>query len=273
MVIKMLLFFIGFVAVIIGVFLLYVFILVRPERRRGTDRTLLCHYAHRGLHGGGVPENSLAAFKKAVAEGYGIEMDLQLSADGEVMVFHDYTLDRMTECEGKLSSYTAAELQSMRLKTAAGVLTEETIPTLRRVLAAVDGAVPLLIELKGESLDASLCPAADAILRDYKGAYCVESFNPGLLFWYRRHRRDVLRGQLYTDVYRDKGKTAHYFLLSLMVLNVFARPQFIACNRLYDENFCVKLTTRLFRAPRLTWTIRSEEERVGGWMIFENIRP
>ncbi len=269
----MLRFFIGLIAVAVGLFLFYVFILVRPGRPRNVDHALFCHYAHRGLHGGEIPENSLAAFKKAAEKGYGIEMDLQLSSDGEVMVFHDYTLERMTEGRGKLSSHTAAQLRSMDLKTGDGTLTRESIPTLREVLAVVDGAVPLLIELKGEDLDTSLCRAADRILRTYRGAYCVESFNPMLLWWYRRHRGDVLRGQLYTDVYRDRGRTPHYFLLSQMVLNVFARPQFIAYNRLYAENFCVKLTTKFYGAPWFTWTVRSEDERVDGKMIFENIHP
>ncbi len=269
----MLHFIIGLAAVLAGLFLVYVLILVRPGRQRHPAPALFTHYAHRGLHGGDVPENSLAAFRRAAEAGYGIELDLQLSSDGEVMVFHDYTLERMTEAEGTLSSHTAAQLRQLRLKTADGAITEETIPTLREVLAAVDGRVPLLIELKGESLDTSLCPRADEILSSYKGAYCVESFNPMLLFWYRRHRGGVMRGQLYTDVFRDRGRKVHYFLLSLMVLNVFARPQFIACNRLYERNLCVRLVTELYRAPKFTWTVRSEEERARGWMIFENIRP
>ncbi len=261
-------------AFVLLLILVYLFILVRPAGRLRTASPLLFgHYAHRGLHNEEIPENSLAAFRHAVKHGYGVELDLQLSADGKVMVFHDYTLDRMTAHSGKLSDYTAAELQRMYLKNRLGEMTKETIPTLRQVLESVSGAVPLLIELKGENLNTALCPAADAILQKYKGAYCVESFNPVLLRWYKKHRRSILRGQLYTDVFHDNKRLPHYFLLSLMVLNVMSRPHFIACNQKYRRNLPVRLTTGFFGAERFTWTVRSEEERVDGYMIFENIRP
>ena len=136
----------------------------RRRRRKFADSSLICPYAHRGLHGEGVPENSLAAFKKAVENGHGIELDLQLSADGEVMVFHDYTLKRMTGEAGLLSEKTAEELRSLRL---AG--TDEHIPTLREVLELVDGQVPLLVELKGENLSAALPPKADEIRSSLRG--------------------------------------------------------------------------------------------------------
>ncbi len=270
----MLHFFLVFFAAVLLLILLYLFVLVRPAGKlKNASPLLFGHYAHRGLHDENTPENSLAAFRQAVEHGYGMEFDLQLSADGEVMVFHDYTLDRMTGHSGRLSDYTSAELRGMRLKNRSGEMTEETIPTLREVLDTVKGAVPLLIELKGESLNTAICPAADSILQGYKGAYCVESFNPVLLGWYKKHRRDVLRGQLYTDVFRDNKPWPHYYLLSLMVLNVMARPHFIACNRKYKKNFPVRLTTGFFGAVRFTWTVCSEEERVDGYMIFENIRP
>lgn len=268
---------IGVGAVLLCLISVYLLVLVRPgHRKSGTDDgRLFCHYAHRGLHGGEIPENSLAAFRKAAEEGYGMELDIQLSADGEVMVFHDDTLDRMTERKGRLSDYTAAELSAVRLKTGEGVLTDETVPTLRQVLETVDGAVPLLIELKGESTDTSLCPAADRILREYSGPYCVESFNPMLLFWYRKHRGDVLRGQLYTDVYREKGKNPLNLLLSLMALNVLSRPHFAAYDRKYRKKLPVRIAVGLFGAVPFVWTVRSEPERGtdGEYMIFENIRP
>ncbi|MBE6598158.1 MAG: glycerophosphodiester phosphodiesterase [Ruminococcaceae bacterium] len=260
--------------IIVLLFLLYVFVLVRPGRKpKNVDPALYCHYAHRGLHGGATPENSIEAFRKAAENGYGIELDIQLSADGEVMVFHDYTMERMTDHSGRLLRYTADELCKMKLKNADGETTDEKIPTLREVLSAVDGKVPLLIELKGEELDTALCPRANQLLSQYTGPYCVESFNPVHLWWYRRHRSDVLRGQLYTDVFRDKGKLPHYFLLSQMILNVFSRPHFIAINRVYKNNFCVKLVTKLYSAPHFTWTVRCEKERSDGNMIFENIKP
>ena len=156
--------------------LVYLFVIIRPRAKKCENKALLCDYAHRGLHGETVPENSLLAFDLAAKEEYGIELDVQLSADGEVMVFHDYRLARMTGCEKKLCELTAAELSGLRLKG-----TDEKIPTFREVLALVDGRVPLLVELKGESTDTSLCPKVAELLREYGGAYCIESFNPLLL--------------------------------------------------------------------------------------------
>lgn len=267
-------------AILAAIALIYVFVLVRPAKMlRSTDPSLLTNYAHRGLHGKTVrdlPENSLAAFAKAVEEGYGIELDLQLSKDGEVMVFHDYKLGRMTGADGLLTDKTAAELKKLRLRTADGMPTHEKIPTLREVLALVDGKVPLLVELKGESLDTSLCPKADEILREYRGAYCIESFNPLMIGWYRRHRPQVLRGMLYTDVFRTNGRNPINFLLSSMVFNVLARPHFVAYDQHFKDNLPVKLTTEFFRAERFVWTIRSDEELAkadGAYVIFENVRP
>lgn len=255
---------------------LYLFFFLRPAKRPAdTDPSLSAHYAHRGYHNAELPENSPAAFRNAVEHGYGIELDIQLSSDGEVMVFHDYTLDRMTGETGKLSDHTAAELSGLHLLTCDGVRTEEHIPTLREVLALVDGKVPLLIELKGETFDTALCPAADRILQSYHGAYCVESFNPLLIGWYKKNRPDVYRGLLYTDVFRVKSKSLLNLLLSGMMLNFLARPHFIAYDGRFDRKFPLLLATKLFRADRFLWTVRAEEERskTGEFMIFETIAP
>ncbi|MBQ4097356.1 MAG: glycerophosphodiester phosphodiesterase [Clostridia bacterium] len=226
----------------------------KKRRRKFADSPLICPYAHRGLHGNGVPENSLAAFGKAVDAGHGIELDLQLSSDGEVMVFHDYTLVRMTGEGGLLSEKTAEELSTLRL---AG--TDEHIPTLREVLALVDGHVPLLIELKGESMNTALPPKADEILREYKGAYCIESFNPLLVSWYRKNRPDIMRGQLYTNFCSERKCTPLNVLLTALSFNFIARPDFVA----FDHNHAGTLPLRLVRALckpyRFTWTVRTED--------------
>ena len=150
--------------------LLYLFLLVRPTMRIQPDPALLCDYAHRGLHGDGIPENSLAAFARACEEGYGIELDVHLARDGRVVVFHDDTLVRMTGRDGKISDYTADELANITLAD-----TTEKIPTFSEVLALVNGRVPLLVELKGESTDVSLCEKVAALLRDYQGLYCIHA--------------------------------------------------------------------------------------------------
>lgn len=235
----------------------YFLLLIRPRKRKEPPAALLCPYAHRGLHSETVPENSMAAFERACREGYGIELDVQLSADGEVMVFHDYTLIRMTGREGKLSDLTAAELKTLSLKD-----TAETIPTFREVLELVGGRVPLLVELKGEDLNASLCPKVAALLGGYEGDYCIESFNPLLLRAMRKELPGAYYGQLYTNVCKDKKRhTPLNVLLTLMAFNFLAHPHFIAYNQAYRHSLPVRITTGLYRAPRFVWTVRTAHER------------
>lgn len=251
--------FFAIVSLAIFVFLLYVLLLVRPKARKPQSPSLLSDYAHRGLHDGNcddTPENSLLAFEKACQAGYGIELDVQLSRDGVVMVFHDYTLIRMTGKDGKVAQYDAAELKEFSLAN-----TEQKIPTFSEVLSLVDGRVPLLIELKGESLDSSLCPKVAELLGNYNGAFCIESFNPLLVRNMRRLMPDVFYGQLYTNVVRDKKKASVLnIILTCMAFNFLSRPDFIAYNIEERNSFPVKLSTKLYKAEKFIWTARSRKE-------------
>ncbi len=152
--------------------------------------------AHRGLHGPGVPENSLAAARAAIAAGYGIELDLQPSADGVAMVFHDATLERMTAREGRVDSLTAAELGALRL---AG--TDETIPTFREFLGEVAGRVPVLVEIKSQDAYTGehTGPLEEAAARDlagYRGPVAVASFNPLSVAAMAQFAPDIPRGHI-----------------------------------------------------------------------------
>ena len=252
-------------------FSIYVIVLACPVSKQPENQDLLCEYAHRGLHGDGVPENSLAAFKLARDNGFAIELDVHLSADKEVMVFHDESLKRMTSHDAKIGELTCAELKGLRL---AG--TDESIPTLREVLELIDGKVPLLIELKGENTDTSLCPEVAKLLHKYSGAYCIESFNPLLLGAMRKEMPDAYYGLLYTNVCREKKSfNALNIALTCMALNFIAKPNFIAFDKSDRSSFPVWLTTRFFGAPKYVWTIRNDEEldvaRTNGECpIFEN---
>jgi glycerophosphoryl diester phosphodiesterase len=135
--------------------------------------------AHRGLHDAarGLPENSIGAAQAAAAQGYGIECDVRLSRDGEVFVFHDDSLHRLTGESGDFGERDAVELSRLRLRGG-----NEAIPTLAELLAAVDGAVPLVIELKSDfSGDLSLAPAVAAALEAYAGPVALKSFDPALI--------------------------------------------------------------------------------------------
>ncbi|MBQ8641713.1 MAG: glycerophosphodiester phosphodiesterase [Clostridia bacterium] len=256
---------------VIILFLAYLFC-IHPGSRPIPEE-MRKNYAHRGLYGDDVPENSLAAFENAVQTGYGIELDVQLSRDGEVVVFHDATLERMTGVRGKVIEKTLAELKELSLNG-----TEHRIPTLREVLETVDGKVPLLVELKGESTDTSLCPAVDEILREYRGSYLIESFNPLLLRWYKKNHPDVLRGQLTTNLTKGLGKNMRNRLLDSMILNLVTRPDFLAYDIRCPKRIPVRLCTGFFHANRFVWTIRDgdeyrKSEALDAFAIFENFCP
>lgn len=215
-------------------------------------------YAHRGLHdvASGVPENSVTAFRKAVEAGYGIELDIQLSKDQIPVVFHDFTLKRVCGAEGKVSDYTYEELQSFRLSG-----TEERIPTLEEVLSLVDGRVPLIVEFKIEFTDLSLCPIADRLLRKYQGAYCMESFNPLGVLWYRRNHKEVVRGQLSDNFLKEGEYTGIlYFLLQNLLFNFLTKPDFVAYHHKYPNKTARRICRGLYRNLGAAWTIRSREE-------------
>lgn len=235
--------------------LLFLF-LIFPAIRRHPDRAMLkgALIAHRGLHGfsSDVPENSLRAFQAAIDKGYWIENDIHLTKDGHVVVFHDDTLNRMCGCEGKIEEMTLEELKACRL---AG--TDQQIPTLEECLALVDSRVPLLIEFKCPSGAASaLCEAANRVLTDYKGKYFIQSFYPPVLGWYRKHRKDICRGQLATPFY---GEAFHRRLAGALLFNFLGRPDFISYEHKYYRNFFRRLVTKM-GAASLGWTFRSNKE-------------
>lgn len=182
--------------------------------------------AHRGLHtiDKKVPENSIAAFNAACEGGYGIELDVQLTKDGQVVVFHDDDLKRVCGVEGRVDSKTLEELESCRLEG-----TDQGIPLFAEVLACVDARTPLIVELKSGSHNEELCEKTLALLKAYKGKYCVESFDPSIVKWFKINAPEIVRGQLagLPEHYGSKNKVKN-FLMGNCLLNFMGRPQFIA---------------------------------------------
>lgn len=210
-------------------------------------------YAHRGLHGAGVPENSPAAFRAAIARGLGIECDVQRSRDGKAMVFHDWQLDRLTAESGEVSRLSAEQLG--RIVLTGGL---EPIPTLRQVLGEVAGRVPILIEIKSRRQDriAALCLAVRRVLEGYAGRHAVMSFDPRVSRWYHRHSPHTVRGLVVSEG-EDRalsGKIRRRLALW------HARPDFLA----YDVRDLPSRFAAAQRArglPVATWTVRSAEHR------------
>ena len=263
-------------ATLVLLFCIYLFLI--RSRRTGKIMSAYCgiNFAHRGLHGEGVAENSLSAFIAARDAGFGMELDVRLSADGKMVVFHDDTLTRVAGIDKRVDELTLDELKKCRLSG-----TEDSIPTLREVLDAVGGKVPLLIEIKEDAGNSEVTKTLVRELEGYSGPYIVESFNPLSLKLFRKLRPDVPIGILSQHFCRHaeyKGKIL-YFILQNMLLNFLYAPDFVAYNHEDPSMLSLKLARSLFGTPTLAWTVRSiDEGRVAqknkfGAVIFENYLP
>ncbi len=253
-------------------FAVYLFLIKPSGRRKQMERYRSLKYAHRGLHGNGAAENSMTAFSRAVEAGFGIELDVRLSSDGRLVVFHDDTLDRVCGVEGRVDAYTAEELSGISL---AG--TGDSVPLFEDVLALVDGKVTLLIEIKEDAGKYCVTEELMRILPSYKGDYIIESFNPLALGRVKEKMPDALRGFLCENFMREKKyRTPTHFLLQALVLNVVCRPDFIVFRHSDYKNAALKLTRGIYSVPTLAWTVRSEEEEAAAYkhgfdgIIFEN---
>ena len=217
-------------------------------------------YAHRGLHDNraDAPENSMAAFQKAVEAGYGIELDVQLTRDQVPVVFHDFTLKRVCGLDKKVCELTWEELQDLRLCGS-----DQKIPSFAQVLKLVKGRVPLIVEYKIERFDTKVCELADALLSRYPGVYCIESFNPLGVLWYKKHRSEIFRGILSDNYVRNGDRQfpwIFYEVLHHMMFNFIVKPDFIAYNCKHYRDTARSICRSLFKAPSVAWTIKSQKE-------------
>lgn len=236
-------------------FLIYLFLIAPGARRAATDEFKDLHYAHRGLHGEGVAENSITAFEKAASAGFGIELDVRLSRDGVLVVFHDDTLTRVTGKEGKVIDFTFEELSKIRLSG-----TEDTVPSFEEVLATVGGRVPILVELKEDAGSLAVTEAAVEMLRTYSGKFLIESFNPLAIARVKKLMPEAVRGVLADHFTKNESyRKPLYFLLQNLVINVIARPDFIAFNKSHPKMLSLRLT-RMLGAPSIAWTVKSQAE-------------
>lgn len=223
-----------------------------PSRQIELTRLIARPFAHRGLHGPGVPENSRAAFEAAIRAGHGIELDVQASSDGAAMVFHDEMLERLAEGSGPIGGLARAEIERIRLKDST-----ETIPALADVLALVDGRAGLLVEVKAPGRDvAGLSRAVAAALVGYKGPVAVMSFNPEVGHWFAKAAPGVLRGL----VVSEEGKRGPRGWLERWLARWRSRADFLACDiRDLPSRFAEGRRDRGMKV--LTWTVRSLQDR------------
>lgn len=228
--------------------------------------------AHRGLHNNSdIPENSILAFELAIKNNLPIELDVHLTSDKELVVFHDNSLKRMTGTDKIIEDCKLSELKNMHLNS-----TSQSIPTLDEVLELVACKVPLLIEIKNESKIGILEDKLINKLANYKGEYILESFNPLSLLWIRKRYNNIVLGQLSTGDYSKYNIKFTFvkWVLKNMLLNFLVKPDFISydyeylSNKLYAK--CKKHDIDLF-----AWTIKSQNDyktikSLCDGIIFEN---
>ncbi|GAY23543.1 MULTISPECIES: glycerophosphodiester phosphodiesterase family protein [Sphingobium] len=209
-------------------------------------------FAHRGLHGGRISENGMAAFAAAIAGGFGIECDVRLSRDNVAIVFHDAVLRRMTGENGAVQDHDAGAIDRLMLPDGGGV------PRLRALLDLCGTDVPLLIEIKvdGRHVGPICVAVADDLARRPKTPAAVMSFNPVAMRWFRRHRPMVARGLVITE----QGKRGWRDRIGRALALWAAKPDFIACD-IRDLPSSLSVDARRRGLPVLTWTVRGEEQR------------
>ncbi len=253
--------------------------MIKPGKRKTRLMKRLKHfdYAHRGLHNNNeaYPENSMAAFKRAVEHGYGIELDVHLTKDNQLVVFHDDTLTRMCGIDKEVCHCTAEELTALTL-----LETKETIPFFKDVLQLVNGQVPLIVEVKVEHDNFNeLCAAVNDMLASYTGDYCIESFHPLAVLWYKKNNSDVIRGQLSCSFKKpDKKRSPLYTFLAYLCMNFLTKPDFIAYGHQDLHNLSFMLNHKYYKAMTVVWTVRDIDEmktlkEKGHTIIFENFEP
>jgi glycerophosphoryl diester phosphodiesterase len=227
--------------------------------------------AHRGLHDADRPENSLEAFEAAVEAGHPIELDVRGLADGQIAVFHDADLERMTGRPGAIELLCADDLAHRKL------LGSARIPLLAEVLELVRGRVPLVIDVKNDRRVAALEPDLGRALRGYHGPVALQSFNPLTLAWFRRHTPQHLRGQLASDFQNVSLPAYERFVLRRLLLAPLSLPDYVGYD-LHCLPYWAPSVARRLGLPLIAWTVRTHDDlalatqRADNY-IFESIRP
>ena len=222
-------------------------------------------YAHRGYwttNDPGTdnrPENSLAGFRAAVEHGYGMELDVHLTKDGHLVVHHDDSLKRLTGADVVIGSSTLEEVRACHLPNG------EPVPTFDELLDTVKGRTPLIVEVKTENGNAAaLSKAVYERMKRYDGLWCMESFDPWAVEWFRRNAPEIIRGQLAFNA-AGKGKTWKLWWRNIgiasMVQNLWARPDFIAFDYKSEKKWCLPMLLLRWMNPTfVAWTVRSQAD-------------
>lgn len=204
--------------------------------------------AHRGVHIS-APENSISAFKEAIKKKYIIELDVHLLKDNTVVVFHDDDLSRMIGKNIKLKNCTYEDIKNLKLLN-----TDNYIPTFEEVLKLINGKVPIIVELKYDRRVGLLEKEVVKLLDNYKGKFCIQSFNPLSIKWFKKHKPEYIRGLLLNR----KPKNIIDKLCHTSFVLYLTKPDFLSCNYKLSNN--KKIIKYMKKNPVIAWTIRNDEE-------------
>lgn len=245
-------------------------IAMKPGDRRDVSTFSGKLYAHRGLYDnkGGVPENSLLAFRRAKEAGFGVELDVQLTADNRLVVFHDGNVKRMCGEDKNVFAMTYDELSKLRL-----LGTDEKIPLFSEVLDLL-GDTLIVCEIKTHSsnTDMSVCTFVYDMIKGKKNI-CIESFNPYAVKWFKQNHPEVIRGQLSQDFMKNGGglEWPKRFLLYAMSLNILSAPDFIAYRHEDADSIPFKVCKALYHPFCVAWTVKSQESQDKLWQDFDSM--
>lgn len=219
-------------------------------------------FAHRGLHDEKSPENSLSAFEKAIEKGYAIELDVNPIMDGTPVVFHDSKMSRMTGKDKYIQNISREEFNETTLLSSG-----EKIPTLEDVLKFVDGRTPLLIEIKNQQKVGELEKAVWEVLKNYKGKYAIQSFNPYTLQWFKNNAPKVWRGQLAGFFKGEKLSLFKKLVLRRLGMKKITEQNFVS----YDLRNLPNRFVKHLEIPLLAWTINNQEQYIKAVQIADNV--
>lgn len=258
-------------------FVIIYFLTIYPGKSRNTKDLKSWDYAHRGLHDQnlGIYENTMLAFEKAVENGFGAELDVQLTSDGYLVVFHDFDLKRMCGVEKKVIELTYEQISQIKIMGS-----DSKIPLLEDVLKIFEGKAPLIVEIKVAKKAADVCKKTNEVLANYKGKYCIESFNPKAVNWYRKNNPAVIRGQLSSNFLRENEDLNIFlkFAMTNLTFNIISKPDFVAYNHNHQDSWALKVYKKLYKKFSVGWTIRSQKEydkakKMFDIIIFEGFTP
>ena len=228
------------------------------------------YIAHRGLHDGDIPENSTLAFKRALEYGYAIELDVNITKDNKVIVFHDNTLFRMCGVNKKVRNCTFGYIKTLQLNN-----TKYKIPILKEVLKLINGKVPLIIELKNEGVSTRLEKNVLKIMKEYDGEYIYQSFNPFSILYMKNKNKKVKTALLSSNSFKNLKSFFMVVLTNSKLVFNFVKADIISYK---IEDINNKVLKKYKNIPLFTWTISNmleikEKKKVSDGIIFENILP